>query len=403
MSHTRTRATWIGGAAATAIAIGLLSSPSQALQGTNADAASYGYTAQIVIGDSSRACTGSLVAPQWVLSAASCFADSTGNVPSKPQSLTTVTLGRPDLEQSTTGAVRSAVELVPHPDRDLVMVKLATRVNNVQPIALASTPAASGENLRAAGFGRTKTDWVPDRLHTAAFTAGTASASTVDLAAVGDSVICKGDAGGPVLREAGSTRQLVAVTSRSWQGGCLGTPASETRTGAVATRIDDVHPWITSTAFAAQGDLTGDKIADLSAVWGDGTLHAYPGKGNGQLDAHIPQLGGTTWSTVKQITKGDFTGDGVADLMAIWGDGTLHIYTGKGNGQLNTQVPVTLGGNTWSTIKHLAAGDFNKDGIDDLMAIWGDGTLHIYTGKGNGQLNTQVPVTLGGNTWSTIK
>ncbi|MFJ8649590.1 FG-GAP-like repeat-containing protein [Streptomyces sp. NPDC093546] len=405
MSHTRRRRVWIGGAAVVATVAGsLAASPVQALQGTAADATAYTYTARLVLGKSDRACTGTLVDPRWVLSAASCFADATGSVPSgNPRTSTTVTVGRSDLTQTTVGATRTAVELVPHPDRDLIMVKLNLRVTNVKPAALAAAPAVVGETVRAAGFGRTKTTWVPDKLHTASFTAAGDGSANVGLTASGDAVICQGDTGGPILRETGGTQELLAVTSRSWQGGCLGTPPTETRTGATATRVDDIRPWIRNTAFAAQGDLTGDKIADLAAVWNDGTLHTYSGKGDGQLNSQVPQLGGTTWSTIKHVVKDDFTGDGIADLMAVWNDGTLHIYTGKGDGQLNNGVTVAQGGNTWATIKQAAAGDFTGDGIADLMAVWNDGTLHIYTGRGDGQLNNGVTVAQGGNTWATVK
>ncbi|MFK3731916.1 FG-GAP-like repeat-containing protein [Streptomyces sp. NPDC088090] len=403
MSRARSRATWIGGAAIAALAASLVSSPSQALQGVDSDAAAHPYSAHILVGASDRACSGALVAPQWVLTSKSCFADATGTVPSKPGATTRVTVGRPDLTQTTAGASRTATALVAHPDRDLVMVRLSARVNNVQPVALATTPAAAGQELRAAGYGRTKTSWVPDRLHTAAFTAATVGTTSVDLTASADAGLCKGDAGGPVVRVNGTTRELVAVAGRSWQGGCLGTDPFETRTDAVATRTDDVRSWVTATAFRAQGDMTGDKIGDLTAVWDDSTLHSYPGLGNGQLGSQIPLIGGTTWSTIKHLTKGDFTGDGIADLMSIWGDGTLHYYRGKGDGTIDTQRVVALGGDTWLPIKNIAAGDFNKDGVDDLITIWGDGTLHLYTGKGDGQLNNGITVTQGAATWSTVK
>ncbi|MFD6244968.1 trypsin-like serine protease [Streptomyces roseolus] len=397
----RSHALWAT-SAAVAFAAVLTTAPANALNGVAATN-ELAYTAKIKVGDRT-ACTGALVAPQWVLSAKSCFADATGAVPGQPPAPTAVTVGRPDLTQTTAGAVRTATALVAHPDRDLVMVRLSTRVNNVQPVALAATPAAENESLSTAGYGRTKTEWVPDRLHTASFTAAAPAATgDISLTASGEAVMCKGDAGGPVLRGTGTTRELVAVASRSWQGGCLGMDSTETRNGAVATRTDDVRSWITATAFRAQGDMTRDKIADLTAVWDDSTLHSYPGLGNGQIGSQIPLVGGTTWSTIKHLTKGDFTGDGIADLMSIWGDGTLHYYRGKGDGTIDTHRTVALGGDTWLPIRNIAAGDFNKDGIDDLITIWGDGTLHLYTGKGDGQLNNGITVAQGAATWLTVK
>ncbi|MET9932489.1 MULTISPECIES: trypsin-like serine protease [unclassified Streptomyces] len=152
------------------------------------------------------------------------------------------------------------------------------------------------------------------------------------------------------------------------------------------------------------GDFTGDAIADLMAVWADGTLHLYRGRGDGTIDQQVPiALGGNTWGTTKGLTAGDYNGDGVADLMAIWTDDTLHYYQGRNDGTLAAQVPVTVGGSTWGTVLHLTSGDYNGDGYADLMAIWSNGTLHSYAGKGNGQINPQTAITLGGDTWKTTR
>ncbi|MFJ8692065.1 FG-GAP-like repeat-containing protein [Streptomyces roseolilacinus] len=65
-------------------------------------------------------------------------------------------------------------------------------------------------------------------------------------------------------------------------------------------------------------------------------------------------MGDTSWPTVKHLTKSDFTGDGIADVTAVWNDGTLHAHPGKGDGTVTPPTPVTLGGATGSTVKHLA-------------------------------------------------
>ncbi|WP_370413871.1 FG-GAP-like repeat-containing protein [Streptomyces fradiae] len=382
----------------------LVSTPSQALQGTDAGAA-FGYTAKIVVGDSDRACTGVLVDPRWVLSAASCFADAAGAVASgKPTAKTMVTVGRTDLTQTTTGATVEAIRLVPRTDRDVVLVKLASRVNGVAPAAVATTAPSDGEPLNAAGFGRTKTAWVPDKLHTGEFITTSSDATTVALAASADAVICQGDSGGPLLRQKDGAVEVVAVASRSWQGGCLGTDAAETRTDAVGVRVDDLRGWIADTVFAPQGDLTGDKVADLAAVWTDGSLHVYTGSAaQGLSGAQTQQLGGTGWLTMKQLAKADFTNDGVADVMAIWGNGTLHLYKGDGKGNITDGTTVAMGGSTWGTIKQMTAADFTGDGWGDLLTVWNDGTLHLYRGDGKGNITDGTTVAMGGSTWGTIK
>ncbi|GAA2467266.1 VCBS repeat-containing protein [Streptomyces mauvecolor] len=151
------------------------------------------------------------------------------------------------------------------------------------------------------------------------------------------------------------------------------------------------------------GDFNGDGNADLVGEWPDGTLHLYLGNGQGGLDgSNVTQLPeGTTWGTVKQLTTGDFNGDGKTDLVAIWGDGTLHLYTNNGAGGLNSAVPMWPD-NSWGGMKLLAAGDYNGDTFADILAEWPDGTLHLYFGNGQGGL-TAGPQMIGGNTWSSVQ
>ncbi|WP_438290443.1 FG-GAP-like repeat-containing protein [Streptomyces sp. HUAS TT7] len=382
----------------------LTASPASALTGSEAASGGYAFTAKLNVGEAT-ACTGTLVDPQWVLTAASCFTvDGKPAQTGKPALKTTVTVGRSDLTQAT-GSVREAVELVPRTDRDVVMVKLSNRIQNVVPAKVASTAPVAGEQLWSAGFGRTKTEWVPSKLHSAAFTVASADATSVGLNGSADAVICQGDAGAPALRtKQDGSAELVAVNTRSWQGGCLGNDPAETRTGALDARVDDLGGWIQQTAFRAQDDFTGDGVADLAAIWSNGTLHIYPGdKNKGLAGTDTQQLGGTTWKTTKQLAKGDFTNDGIADIMAIYSNGTMHLYAGDGKGGIKDSVPVTTGGSTWGTTKQLTAGDFDGDGIADIMAVWNDGTMHLYKGKGDGQLEGERRITVGGNTWATVR
>ncbi|GGR50906.1 hypothetical protein GCM10010219_65140 [Streptomyces netropsis] len=117
---------------------------------------------------------------------------------------------------------------------------------------------------------------------------GTGAALSLDITSVGlngsgNAVICQGDTGGPALRDDNGVPELVAVNSLSWQGGYLGTDPAETRTSVV----DDLAAWIRQTAFRVQDDFTNDGIADLMAIWEDGTLHLYKGDGDGQLQPQV--------------------------------------------------------------------------------------------------------------------
>ncbi|MFB7030216.1 MULTISPECIES: trypsin-like serine protease [unclassified Streptomyces] len=393
MTAKRSRFVWAVGAA-TVLATAATVLPASAIDGPNAPA-QLNFTAKINIGDKT-ACTGTLVSPRWVLTAKSCFSAAGIPVTGKPTVATTVTVGRVDLAQTTVGTTRAAAELVPHAGRDLVLVKLATGIASVKPVALASTPVTADQAVTTAGFGRTKTEWVPDKLHTGAFTAVGDSTADVALTATGDAAICQGDAGGPVLRTNGTTQELVAVASRSWQGGCLGTDPAETRTGAVATRVDDVRTWITGIANLAPGDMSGDNKPDLVAIDEDGKLWLYPGTGTGALGSRI-QIGSGGWGGASVTHRGDWTGDGMEDIVALVG-GELRVYPNRGDGTL--AAPVKMG--TLPTDARLVGiGDTTLDGKPDLLATY-DNKLYRYVGNTGATPSIGAAVLIGNGGWDVM-
>ncbi|MDG4811245.1 trypsin-like serine protease [Micromonospora sp. WMMD1120] len=233
------------------VAAGLTSSavPAQAAVSVPAADGTYRFVAKLVIGqpgaEGGTSCSGALVAPQWVVTAKTCFGLS-GVALGPPPRPTTVTVGRASLSSSA-GAVVAVDRLVPHPGRNVVLVRLANPVNDVTPIRLAATEPRYGQVLRVAGFGRTATEWVPDRMHTAQFTVGgwaDQTATTFDIKGRDpvNASICKGDAGGPAFRELDAGPELVGINGTSWQAGCIG--ETQTRQGAVEVRVDDLADWV---------------------------------------------------------------------------------------------------------------------------------------------------------------
>ncbi|OIJ97518.1 esterase [Streptomyces sp. MUSC 14] len=381
----------------------------------------------ITMGDAKRACTGTLVDPRWVLTAASCFADTPGAaVPAgAPKGKATATVGRADLSNTSAGTVRDVVELVPRTDRDLVMVKLASAVSGVTPASVTTTAPTEGESLQSAGFGRTRDEWVPDHAHTAAFTAGTVTGTGVQLAASGDAAICKGDTGGPILRTTDGHTAIVGVSSLSWQGGCLGTDPAETRTGAAAARVDDLSTWIQQVAYApvfaaapwkhavqiTAGYYTGDSAGgtrhtDLIVVWDSGKVTLYQG-GYGNDPArpfaaeHQLQPEKSIWTHAVNVT-GTNTGGGTDGVVVRWSDGEMTLYPtvdAKGfHGEKQLAPPKT---SEWEDdAQQLTAGRFTANGLrDDLLVTFKDGHVSVFSDLAANGLKKQTQTVAKNTTW----
>jgi hypothetical protein len=191
------------------------------------------FVARILAGE--RGCSGVLVAPQWLATAKSCFGDDVR--PGTPPEPATATVGRSDLTAGG-GHTAAVTELVPRPERDLVLAKLAAPAAGIAPLTLGETAPGAGDGLQGAGYGRREADWPGHQLQSRAFTVAVAAATTVDLRGGA----CRGDAGGPVFRTSGDRTELVGVQSRSWQAGCPG--VTETRDATLAARTDDLAGWI---------------------------------------------------------------------------------------------------------------------------------------------------------------
>jgi hypothetical protein len=409
--------------------------------GTDATDPSYAFVVKLDVGGL-RSCSGALVQPLWVVTAASCFKFDAQPVPAgAPPHPTTATIGRPDLT-ATSGTVTSVVQLIPAPDRNLVLARLARRIEGVTPIPIAATPAAAGERLRVAGYGRTSSEWVPQRLKVASFSTQSVNGALLRIAGAAGAPApvntCRGDSGGPTLRERNGALELVAITNTSWQSGCLG--ESETRTGASQARVDDLATWITQQTGRRQYGSSAP-VAAVSCdcmdydCWGrfcatpDCQVCSYPIKvydvktgdfdADGKMDilSLSPNANGA-WQTTAALElsrpgrfesqtwpfgtagkmrnggadahyrtlQGDFDGNGTSDLATLsfnagggWAS-WLAVELAKGgrfeSQNWNARTPGYMRAGASSAYVTIA-GDFNADGKTDLATVSPEGSNNL--------------------------
>ena len=265
------------------VAAGLLSvGASQAMSGgTVVPNGSHQFLARV--SSASAGCSAALIDPEWIVTSSSCL-PSSGEVK--------VVVGDVNLGTGA-GHATKVVEIKRHPARDLAVARLAAAAP-AAPIVLGTGLAAS-EPVKAAGFGRTGTGWVPDRPRVAEFTAATAGA---DATLTGATDLCKGDAGGPVFRERNGVAELVGISRTSWQNGCL--LVQETRKGSTATRTDDVVTWL-------RQQFAGERLRNFNGLCAD--------------------IGSNAPGTVVGIV-GCGAGHHTSQKWQVPGDGTIRNYNG---------------------------------------------------------------------------
>jgi FG-GAP-like repeat len=132
------------------------------------------------------------------------------------------------------------------------------------------------------------------------------------------------------------------------------------------------------------GDFNGDGIPDLIVGEDDGSLLLFLGDGTGRM---LPPGDITHLDSVVSIVVADFNHDNILDIAVTdWRASTVKVFLGTGNGLFRHawSSPLRMPG----TVPHVAAADFNGDGILDLVVVYNDedegGTFDVMLGDGKG-------------------
>lgn len=164
--------------------------------------------------------------------------------------------------------------------------------------------------------------------------------------------------------------------------------------------------WNVMDTVFVPGDFDGNGAADVVSRDLQGRMWLYPGDGRGGWTYANRQIGQGWGAMTAVFSPGDWDGDGVADLLARDAAGRLLLYAGDGRGAVKAGRAVGVGWGAFTTLvgpgpvagspfaAPAGAGDFNADGFRDVVALSG-GQLYIHTGNGRGGWVNGGPVLSG--------
>lgn len=147
----------------------------------------------------------------------------------------------------------------------------------------------------------------------------------------------------------------------------------------------------------ASGDVNGDGALDLLFLDGE-WLSVLPGNGDGTFGQRItspPVFSG------RPPVIADVDGDGRLDAVFGTQDGFVSISLGNGDGSFGE--PTLLATSDGGRADNVAAGDFNEDGLLDLLAsnvgqpdAFSGATVELYLGRGDGSFAPPAHVAVAG-------
>ena len=135
------------------------------------------------------------------------------------------------------------------------------------------------------------------------------------------------------------------------------------------------------------GDFTNDGIVDL-VVGTDATTHRirlFEGNGDGTFQAGTAN---TTDGGTRALTVGDINQDGNLDVVGAGNSNTFNLFRGNADATFMTRLDYTNGTNQHG----IDAGDVDNDGLLDIVtANLGADMVTLWPGNGDGTFQTAVP------------
>ena len=171
-------------------------------------------------------------------------------------------------------------------------------------------------------------------------------------------------------------RLPVIYTGNYWWKDCVGNPLG----------FGDNPLWLASYPSAPS-----DNAGPIPASWSTYSIWQYAdsGKFAGDQNVWAGDYAGLqrfatgtprTDPTRKVFSPGDFDGDGISDLIQRRANGELWLHSGDGSGGYPVSRRIGTGWEIYDSL--VGVGDYNGDGRNDIVARKLDGSLWFYAGTG---------------------
>jgi hypothetical protein len=147
---------------------------------------------------------------------------------------------------------------------------------------------------------------------------------------------------------------------------------------------------------AVAGDFNRDGVVDVAVVDRDSDrVRILIGNGDGSFQPEVEYRVGVD---PMSLAVADFDRDGTQDLVSAnsghFGNDTVSVLLGVGNGTFRTETRIGVGNGTES----VAAADLDADGIPDIVTADAfTNTLSVLTGRGDGTFLPRTTLSPGGS------